>query len=369
MRVLITGANGFIGKNLHKILSERENIQIDCFTRSSTIDHLLELVQKADFIFHLAGVNRSKNSKEFILNNIDLTRALCDAIKVSGRTIPIVYTSSIQVIQENFYGMSKRAAENLLFKLHAEKGNPVYILRLPNVFGKWCKPNYNSVVATFCYSIARDLPIKINDPTRILKLVYIDDVIDHFLRIMDGLYSGVDDFGVIEPEYTITVGELADLLHVFKSSRLSLQSERVGVGITRALYSTYISYMPSTSFAYPLPLYKDSRGVFIEILKTPDCGQFSYFTAHPGITRGGHYHHSKTEKFLVVRGEALFRFRHILTNEEYELVVNGTAPTIVETIPGWAHDVTNIGSEEMIVMLWANEIFDTTRPDTYAYIL
>jgi UDP-2-acetamido-2,6-beta-L-arabino-hexul-4-ose reductase len=316
----------------------------------------------------LAGVNRPEDPKEFMRGNADLTRELCNAIISSGRTIPVIYTSSIQASEDNAYGVSKKAAEDLLFDLQNSTGNPVHMFRLPNVFGKWCKPNYNSVVATFCYNLTRDLPIKINDPTKPLKLVYIDDVISRFIQIMDGSNRDVDGngFEILYPQYTTTVSKLADQLQAFKDSRTNLTTERVGTGLVRALYSTYLSYLPTKSFVYPVPVHGDARGVFVEMLKTPDCGQFSFFTVYPGVTRGGHYHHSKTEKFLVIKGVARFKFRQMNTDEKFELEISGRVPTILETIPGWTHDVTNIGDEEMVVMLWANEVFDRTHPDTYA---
>ena len=367
MKVLVTGANGFVGQNLALHLSERKEIIVAPFTRDNHYGELPALLSDIDFIFHLAGVNRPEDANEFTTGNSDFTRELCNAIIASGRTIPVIYTSSIQASQNNPYGISKQAAEDLLFDLQSSAGNPVHVFRLPNVFGKWCKPNYNSVVATFCYNLVHDLPIKINDSTTPLKLVYVDDVIDRFIQLMDGADRDVDDngFEILHPQYTTTVSEVAHQLQAFKDSRTNLITERVGSGLVRALYSTYVSYLPPNSFSYPLPLYGDARGVFVEMLKTPDCGQISYFTAYPGITRGGHYHHSKTEKFLVIKGVARFKFRQMNTFEEFELVVNGEAPTIVETIPGWTHDVTNIGGEEMVVMLWANEIFDRTHPDTY----
>jgi UDP-2-acetamido-2,6-beta-L-arabino-hexul-4-ose reductase len=236
---------------------------------------------------------------------------------------------------------------------------------LPGVFGKWCKPNYNSVVATFCDNIASELPIKINDPTTPLNLVYIDDVVDEFLRALEAMPDGLSR-GEIEPTYTITIGDLAAQIESFKNCRTSLLSERVGVGLTRALYSTYVSYLPNEKFVYELPNHVDPRGSFVEMLKTPDCGQFSFFTAHPGVTRGGHYHHSKTEKFLVIRGSARFGFRHVLSDETYEVFTSGDNPMIVETVPGWAHDITNVGDDLLVVMLWANEIFQRERPDTIA---
>ena len=368
MKVLVTGANGFLGQNLRLHLSERKDVVVAPFTRDNSFSELSALLRDVDFIFHLAGVNRPEDPSEFMMGNTDLTRELCKVIIASGRTIPVIYTSSIQASQNNPYGTSKRAAEDLLFDLQSRTGNPVHVFRLPNVFGKWCKPNYNSVVATFCYNLTHNLPIKVNDSATPLGLVYIDDVIDRFIQVMDGSDRAVDQdgFETLYPQYLITLGELADQIKAFKDSRENLITERVGAGLVRALYSTYVSYLPPTSFSYPVPLYRDARGVFVEMLKTPDFGQFSYFTAHPGITRGGHYHHSKTEKFLVIKGMACFKFRQLHTDEEFELVVNGGVPTIVETIPGWTHDVTNVGDEEMVVMLWANEIFDRARPDTYA---
>jgi UDP-2-acetamido-2,6-beta-L-arabino-hexul-4-ose reductase len=223
-------------------------------------------------------------------------------------------------------------------------------------------------VATFCHNIARDLPIQVNDPAAPVTLVYVDDVINRFVQLMDGADAAVDaeGFASVAPQYTTTVGELARQVQVFKDSRRTLMTERVGTGLLRALYSTYVSYLPPELFAYSVPQYGDPRGVFAEMLKTPDCGQFSYFTAHPGITRGGHYHHSKTEKFLVIKGQARFKFRHMQTGQAHELVTSGDKAEVVETVPGWTHDITNIGSDEMVVMLWANEVFDRARPDTFA---
>lgn len=256
-------------------------------------------------------------------------------------------------------------AEEALLVLSRETGTPTYIYRLPNVFGKWCKPNYNSAVATFCYNVAHDLPIKINDPSSLIPLVYVDDVITDFLRVMD--QRPEHGYRDVSPVYDITVGELARQLYEFKDSRTSLTMVPVGKGLIRALYSTYISYFTPEQFTYPLVKHEDARGVFVEMLKTHDSGQFSFFTAHPGVTRGGHYHHTKTEKFLVVKGAARFCFRHVESDEVYELNVSADNPEVVETIPGWSHDITNIGQDEMIVMLWANEVFDRQRPDTINY--
>lgn len=365
MKVLITGANGFVGKNLVAHLRERTDIEILPFGRGDDISELNKLVSQVDFIFHLAGVNRPLQPEEFKTGNTDLTNALVEAVVASGRPIPLLYTSSIQAQLNNEYGNSKRAAEEALLNLSSRYGSAVFIFRLPNVFGKWAKPNYNSVVATFCYNIARDLPIQITDPNYVVTLVYIDDVIKHFVDVMDGKLNGETSVA-IKPQYSLSVGELAKQLNAFRESRNTLTTEPVGTGLMRALYSTYLSYLPPENFTYEVKKYSDPRGVFVEMLKTRDSGQFSYFTAHPGITRGGHYHHSKTEKFLVIKGSACFRFRHIVSGEFYELFTSGESPEIVETVPGWTHDVTNVGADEMIVMLWANEIFDREQPDTFA---
>lgn len=371
MRVLITGADGFLGRNLRQHLVERKDIDIVEFTRAEHPSMLTSLVESVDFVFHLAGVNRPQDPAEFVSGNADLTASLSDAVRAvadkHGRGIPLLFASSVQARLDNPYGQSKRSGEQSLLAL-ASCGIAVTIFRLPNLFGKWCKPNYNSVVATFCHNIARDLPIQISDPSAAMTLAYVDDVVDAFVRVMDGEIMETDDngFALVRPEYPATVGDLARQIEAFRDSRRTLVSERVGNGLTRALYSTYVSYLPRESFAYPVPEYTDQRGTFVEFLKTPDSGQFSFFTAHPGITRGGHYHHSKTEKFLVIKGSALFRFRHVQTGETHEIRTHGGKAEIVETVPGWTHDITNTGNDEMIVMLWANEIFDRAHPDTYA---
>jgi UDP-2-acetamido-2,6-beta-L-arabino-hexul-4-ose reductase len=260
---------------------------------------------------------------------------------------------------------SKWGAEQALHHLANDTGNPCVIFRLPGVFGKWCKPNYNSVVATYCHNIARGMPININDEATLLRLVYIDDVVAAFIKAIEATQAGCVQASV-EPEYHLTLGELARQIQVFSDSISTLTTARVGTGLLRALYATYISYLPAEKFTYPVPQYADERGVFVEMLKTQDSGQFSYFTSHPGVTRGGHYHHSKSEKFLVIKGEAHFRFRHLLTNEFVEIKTNGSTPQVVDTIPGWSHDITNVGKEEMVVMIWANEIFIRHEPDTVA---
>ena len=372
MRVLITGANGFIGRNLRQHLAERPDVEVLVITRESSDEDLARAVSQAEFVFHLAGVNRPEDPEEFQRGNAGLTARLCEQIAArardEGRTIPVVFSSSIQATRDNPYGKSKRDAEDEVFTLSKEWAVPVHVFRLPNVFGKWSRPNYNSVVATFCHNVAQGLPLQVNDASAPLTLVYVDDVVRRFLRLLDGVSANPlpEGFGQVQPEYTTTVGALAQTIRGFRESRRSLVTDRVGAGLTRALHSTYLSFLRPEQFSYTVPQHGDARGVFVEMLKTPDCGQFSYFTAHPGVTRGGHYHHSKTEKFLVIKGTARFKFHHMQTGEAHELVTHGEQAEIVETVPGWTHDITNIGDDELVCMLWANEIFDRDNPDTYA---
>lgn len=367
--VLVTGANGFIGKNLRVRLGELPGFQVLAFVRGDDVGQLPALLAQADAVIHMAGENRPQDESAFALVNTGLTVALCDAIAAQvskhGRTVPLLLASSTQAERDNPYGRSKLAAEQAVQALAQATGNPVTVFRLPGVFGKWCKPSYNSVVATFCHNLARGLPIQINDPSASLKLVYVDDVVSALVAALESPTMGWSR-AVVQPEYAVSLGELAAQIRAFDNCRTTLQTDRVGTGLVRALYATYVSYLPTERFAYEVPQYADPRGVFVEMLKTPDCGQFSYFTAHPGVTRGGHYHHTKTEKFLVIKGEALFRFRHLLSHELVELRTSGTKPQVVDTIPGWAHDITNVGTDEMVVMLWANENFDRQRPDTVA---
>jgi UDP-2-acetamido-2,6-beta-L-arabino-hexul-4-ose reductase len=368
-RILVTGANGFIGKNLVVRLSELKNFKVSTFVRGDDIAHLPRLVAQSDAILHLAGENRPADAAAFSQVNAELTASLCSAIQnefaITGRHVPLVLTSSTQAELDNPYGRSKLAAEAALRELTKVTGNPCVVFRLPGVFGKWCKPNYNSVVATFCHNISRGLSIQINDPNASINLVYVDDVINALINELETTSPGYTHV-MVKPEYAITLGVLAEQIRAFSDCRNTLMSERVGAGLVRALYSTYVSYLPEDKFSYEIKQHVDPRGVFVEMLKTHDSGQFSYFTAHPGITRGGHYHHTKTEKFLVIKGEALFRFRHLLTDELVELRSCGTIPQVVDTIPGWSHDITNVGPCDLVVMLWANENFDQQKPDTVA---
>jgi UDP-2-acetamido-2,6-beta-L-arabino-hexul-4-ose reductase len=370
-RVLVTGANGFIGKNFLVRLRELPRFVASEFVRSDDLTALPHLLARADVVVHLAGENRPADPSAFARVNHGLTVAICNVIAAQvasgGRRVPLLLASSTQAESDNPYGLSKLAAEHAVEALARDAGNPAVVFRLPGVFGKWCKPHYNSVVATFCYNIARCVPVHISDPAASLQLVYVDDVVASMVTAVDALLlpeaAGVSQ-GVVSPLYVTTLGELATQIRAFGDCRTTLMSERVGTGLVRALYATFVSYLPNDRFAYRVQQHADPRGVFVEMLKTPDSGQFSYFTAHPGITRGGHYHHTKTEKFLVIKGTALFRFRHLLTHERFELTTQGDKPMVVDTIPGWVHDITNIGQDELVVMLWANEVFDRANPDT-----
>ncbi len=364
MAIVVTGAAGFIGRNLLVHLRERK---LDVIALGSDADEgaWREAAEQADFVFHLAGVNRPRDDAEFISGNTDVTRTLCRMLKSAGNATPIVYASSIQAERDNAYGRSKRAAEDVLLEHAKGTGAPVRIFRLANVFGKWARPNYNSAVATFCHNIAHGREITVNDANAGLSLVHVDDVCAAFLGLLDSPVSGAN-FAEAKPVYSTTVGHVAESIRGYAKSRTTLLTDRVGQGLQRALYSTYLSYLEPDAFAYEVPRHADPRGVFVEMLKTPDCGQFSYFTAGPGVTRGEHYHHTKTEKFLVLTGTARFGFRHILTGDRHEIITQGGDARIVETIPGWTHDITNIGSTEMVVMLWANEIFERANPDTVA---
>ncbi|MEQ4788410.1 NAD-dependent epimerase/dehydratase family protein [Morganella morganii] len=365
MRIIITGANGFIGKNLCLMLRENNYHDIIEIDRETPRTELNKHLEHADFIYHLAGVNRPKDDSEFFEGNTDLTYYIIEQLKLLNKKTPLVISSSIQATQDNAYGKSKLLAENAVKQYGIETHAPYFIYRFPNIFGKWSRPNYNSFIATFCHNILNNIDITIDDPNSPITLVYIDDVCQNLISLLNKSSTSCG-FKNIIPEYVTTVGEVASLLQAFKESRNNLITEDVGTGFIRALYSTYLSHMSPKQFSYNIPSYADERGVFSEMLKTKSAGQFSFFTAHPGITRGGHYHHSKSEKFLVLKGKALFKFRNILTDEYYELLVDSSSLKIIETIPGWSHDITNIGNDEMLVMLWANEIFDRQKPDTYS---
>lgn len=362
MNILITGGEGFIAKNLSLKLRENGHQNISTVNRKTNTNELKQKILSSDFIFHLAGENRPKIDSDFEKGNVNYTEKILKFISASRKEIPIVFSSSSQAILDNPYGRSKLKAESRLIEFSKENKSPVHIFRLDNVFGKWSKPNYNSFISTFCYNVIRGLPIKVNDTSELITLVYIDDVCDAFIAILNKRKK--DIFHKVKPTYKKKVADVAKLINKFNLNQKNFTIESVGRGFERKLYSTFLSYYPVERFSYPLKENIDTRGVFAEVLKTDKNGQFSFFTAKPGITRGGHYHHTKNEKFLVLSGHALFKFENLETNEKYAMEIGPEQYKVVETVPGWTHDITNIGDCELIVMLWANEQFNPQKPDT-----
>lgn len=364
MNVLVTGASGFIGKNLSLFLSERE-YQLYKYSHTMPLESLEEILPKIDFIFHLAGVNRPVDKKFFYEGNSDFTETLIQLIEKQSLQIPLLFTSSKQAGLSNDYGKSKLLSEEMVKAYSIKNNTPVFIYQLPGVFGKWCRPNYNSVIATWCHEIARDNTISIDDRNKTLELVYIDDVLADFISQVQSQESNFN--AKISTVYQKKLGEIADLLYTFKTSRETLLVPRAGKAFERALYATYLSYLPKDTFSYELKQYKDDRGVFSEFIKTHDSGQVSVSTTKPGesIVRGNHYHHTKNEKFLVVKGKALIEERDIYSKEKVTYEVSAETLTVVEMIPGYTHNIRNISDEEMVLVIWANEVFDKSLPDTY----
>ena len=363
LNILVTGSKGFIGKNLCLYLTEFPNVQVDTFDREDSEERLVELLLRSDVIVHLAGENRPQSAGDFELVNTKLTQLICKILGDHDSGASILLASSTHALLDTEYGRSKLAAEEAVVQLNMQKGNSVAIYRLPSIFGKWCRPNYNSVVATFCHNLANDMPIRVDDENTLLTLAHIDDLISSFVQKITNPPRGLE-YPRLAPEYQVTIGAIAAQLQLFQTSRNSLLLDDVGTGFERVLYSTYISYLPKDKFSYKIPMHEDSRGVFVEFFKNNQAGQFSFLTANSGVTRGSHYHHTKTEKFVVIKGQAQFGFRNLITNETHYLATSGDESKIVETIPGWAHEITNIGSKELIVLVWANEIYNRQVPDT-----
>lgn len=338
-------------------------IEILKYYKENTLNELRGLIKESDFIFHLAGVNRPKDAQEFYAGNSSLTKIIVDTIKQENKKIPILLSSSTQVGNDDDYAKSKEEAENIIQKYAQDNNINCFIYRLPNVFGKWSKPNYNTVIATWCYNITRDIEIQINDKDTLMTLVYIGDVIHSFL---DRLYINNSNelFYEIKTVYKKTLGEIEELLYKFRDSRSSLLIPNIARGFERVLYATYLSFLPKDKFSYQLSGHEDARGTFYEILKTLDSGQLGISTTKPGITRGNHYHNTKNEKFLVIRGKALIKLRDIFSNEIIQYNVDGSHLEIVEMIPGYTHNIKNTGDEEMVLLIWANENYDSNAPDT-----
>lgn len=365
MNILVTGANGFIGKNLTAELSSNGVNQIFEYTRDSDPALLEKYTMECDFVFHLAGVNRTQNENEFIVENYDFTYRLLDLLKKNGNKSPVVAISSIQAELDNAYGKSKKAMEDLMVQYQKETGAKVYIYRLPNVFGKWCRPNYNSVVATYCYNISRDLEIQINNPEARLTLCYIDDVIDEFLSALKEKPTTLGDYCIVPTTHTILLSELANLIKTFKNSRKDLTIGNMDDPLTKKLYSTYLSFLPVDQLAYDLKMNLDNRGSFTEFIRTHESGQISINILKPNITKGNHWHRTKIEKFLVVHGEGLIRFRKFDTNDIIEYRVSGEKLQVVDIPTGYTHSIMNVGDTDLLTIIWVSECFDPVKPDTY----
>lgn len=363
-KILITGASGFIGKNLVAELKNQGYTELLLFNRSNSVEDLEDYTKKCDFVYHLAGVNRPEKKEEFMEGNYDLTSNLLELLKKNSNAAPVLMTSSIQAEKDNAYGRSKKAGEDLLFKYSQEAAAKVYVYRMPNVFGKWSKPNYNTVVATYCFNIARNMEIQVNNPDADLSLAYIDDVLVEFINALKGAPTQREEYCKIPVVHSVKLGSLADTIKSFKESRKDLAVSNMANELTKKLYSTYLSFLPETDFAYDLKMNTDNRGSFTEFLRTPDRGQVSVNISKPGITKGNHWHHTKNEKFLVVSGEGLIRFREIDSDEIIEYRVNGNKLQVVDIPVGYTHSIVNTGETDLVTIMWVNESFDPNNPDT-----
>lgn len=363
--VLITGAEGFIGKNLRVTLQRREDLRLLCFDIQDDPVSLAGLLDQSDFVYHLAGVNRPQHQEEFQKGNTGLTSQICDNLARSGKKTALVITSSVQAVLDNPYGLSKRGAEDAVREYGRITGSDVHVFRLPNVFGKWCRPNYNSCVATFCYNIANDLPIQVSDPNVLMNLVYIDDVVDAFVALLDGVVEVHDGFCLVQPVHSAKLGDIVELIRSFRQSRHSRNIPDMSHDFVKKLYSTYLSYLPEEQFSYPLKMMVDERGSFTEFIKTTDRGQVSINISKPGITKGNHWHHTKNEKFLVVNGQGVIRFRKIGQDEIIEYPVSGVKLEVVDIPPGYTHNIINTGTTDLVTVMWCNEVFDLEHPDTF----
>ena len=384
MNILITGASGFVGRNLcaqlrnirdgkAKNYAVSGDLTLYEYDLNSTPEELDAYCRDADFVFNLAGVNRPQDPAEFMRGNFGFASTLLATLKKHGNTCPVMISSSIQAALDNPYGESKRAGEQLLFDYAEETGAKVLVYRFPNLFGKWCRPNYNSAVATFCNNIANDLPITVNDPSVVMHLVYIDDVVDELIGALTGGEHRDGAFCVVPTSHRITLGAIVDLLHTFRRMPETLEvPDTTKDGFAKKLYATYLSYLPSDRFAYDLKMNVDPRGSFTEIIRTADRGQFSVNVSKPGITKGQHWHHTKNEKFVVVHGRGLIQLRKVGTDENGQLYpvvnyeVSGEKIQVVEMIPGYTHNIVNLSdTEDLVTFMWCNECFDPAKPDTY----
>lgn len=385
-KVLVTGSNGFVGKNTVISLKEINKYEIITIDRENTEEELREATLKADFIVHLAGVNRPKEAKEFYEGNVGLTEKIIAFLKEENKNTPILITSSTHAELNNDYGKSKKQSENALIRYSDESNAHVYIFRLPNLFGKWCKPNYNSAVATFCYNIAHDLDVWISDTEITLDLVYIDDVVQSIIDCIEGKniikLSDINEdlistrtkassiqidkyYYKVTTIYKRTLGNIVDSLKMFRNMRKSLLIPDLSDGFNKALYSTYLTYLEEDDFSYFLDKKEDNRGWLAELVKSSHFGQMFVSKTHPGITRGNHWHHTKTEKFIVIQGQANIKFRKLDQDKVIEYIVDGENPQVLDIPPGYTHSIENIGDNEVITLFWSNEMFNPEKPDTY----
>lgn len=379
-KILVTGSDGFVGKNIVVALNETKKYEIFTIDKENTEDELKKALLQVDFIIHLAGVNRPKETKEFYEGNSGLTEKIVRLLKENNKNTPILITSSIQAALNNDYGKSKRQSEEVLIKYSDECNAKVYIFRLPNLFGKWCKPNYNSAVATFCYNIAHDLDVWVKDSTIELHLVYIDDLVEAIIDSIedrnlvknsnidetDASRIQIDDYYYrVTKSYKRTLGSIVDSLKMFRNMRRSLLIPDLSDGFNKALYSTYLTYLEEDNFSYYLDKKEDNRGWLVELVKSPQFGQIFVSKTHPGISRGNHWHHTKTEKFIVIQGKAAISFRKINEDNVIEYIVDGNKPQVLDIPPGYTHSIENIGKDEVITLFWSNEMFNPEKADTY----
>lgn len=378
MKVLVTGAHGFVGKNLcatlyniaagkdrsRGIAADIEVFEYDLDTDPALLD---TYCRDCDFVFHLAGVNRPQDPAAFMQGNFGFTSVLLDTLRRHGNTCPVMLSSSIQAALDNPYGQSKRAGEDLLLTYGKETGADVLVYRLPNVFGKWCRPNYNSAIATFCYNVSHDLPIQVNDRAIKLTLVYIDDVVDELVRALKGEATRDGDYCRVPVEHRATLGEIVDLIYAFRDQPATLLMPEIPCGsFAKKLYSTYLSYLPADKAIFDLKMNVDDRGSFTELLKTTSCGQFSVNISKPGITKGQHWHHTKWELFMVVSGTGRIEQRKIGTDEVLTFDVSGERIQAVQMLPGYTHNIINLSdTQDLVTVMWANELFDPNKPDTF----
>jgi len=376
MRVLITGAQGFVGKNLIATLEsirdgkdKTSNLSPDLEIMPFDIDTdpalLDEYCAQADFVFNLAGINRPQDPAEFMTGNFGFASTLLDTLKKHNNTCLVLLSSSIQATLDNPYGQSKKAGEELFFQYANETGAKVLVYRFPNLFGKWCRANYNSAVATFCYNIAHHLPIQVNNRSTQLTLTYIDDVIAEFIRALQGRETRNGNYCRVPVEHQVTLGRIVDLLYGFQTSRETKGLPQVSDPFTAKLYATYLSYLPKDEFSYPLTMNCDARGSFTELFRTPERGQVSVNISKPGIVKGNHWHHTKNEKFIVVAGTGVIRFRKIGGTQVIEYHVSGDKIEVVDIPIGYTHNIENLGDSDMVTIMWASECFDPNQPDTY----